>query len=445
MTTTQWIELAAIVAFIMANGFFALSEFSIIASRSSKLREKVQLERPGARAAEKLHRSPDRFLASIQVGITLFGTLAGVFGGATFVADLGSLLTQIPVPAIAGAATPIAVVVVTLMITISTVVVGELVPKYLALSYPERYARLVAPPITVFIRMTSLFSRLLSWLANKIVALLGVRSDPSRTAVSEDEINLMIFEGRQKGVFDETEEKLIKSVFDFADSTVRRAMTPRTDVVAIEINSKPADVIETVIDHGYSRYPVFENTIDNVVGVLYAKDLIFQRLDPTRIKLKELVRKATFVPDSLPLSKLLSDFQDKRNRMAIVLDEYGGTAGIVALEDILEELVGDIREEGEQGSQALVKHSETVAFADGDVWPGLVNELLQCRLPEDNVDTLAGLVIDHLGRFPEKGQSTEIDGVRITVIERIENRLVRLRLEKLPNATNNSGKRHNGR
>ena len=255
----------------------------------------------------------------------------------------------------------------------------------------------------------------------------------------------MILEGRQKGVFDETEERLIKSVFDFADSSVRRAMTPRTDVVAIDINSDPKDVIETVIEEGYSRYPVYEKSIDNVVGVLYAKDLIFQRLDPERIHLRELVRKATFVPDSMPLSRLLSDFQKKRNRMAIVLDEYGGTAGIVALEDILEELVGDIREEDENGSQALVKHSDTVAFADGDVWPGLVNELLECSLPEDNVDTLAGLVIEHLGSLPEKGQSAQIDNVRITVVERQDNRLLRLKVEKTVRPPAEVGRRRNGR
>jgi CBS domain containing-hemolysin-like protein len=229
---------------------------------------------------------------------------------------------------------------------------------------------------------------------------------------------------------------LIKAVFDFADSTARRAMIPRRDVIALDINSSPEVVIDTVIEHDFSRYPVYEGTIDNIKGVLYTKDLIYHKLDPRLIVIRDLIRTTAFVPDSIPLARLLQEFQRKKNQFAVVLDEFGGTAGIITLKNIMEELVGEIPEENETGAPSLVKHSETVAFADGSVWPGDVNELMQANLPEENVDTLAGLVIDSLGRVPEKNETADIADMRITILERRDNRLTRLKLEKiLPTST----------
>ncbi len=432
-------ELAAILALILANGFFALSEFSIIASRRSRLQQKVEQGKRGARRAMRLNENPDNFLATIQVGITLVGTLAGVFGGATLVGPLGELISRVPIAVVARASAVLSVVIVTVLITGIAVVVGELMPKYLALSNPERFARSVARPMTLFTMLASVPARVLSSTANLMVRLMGVKPDESRHSVSEDEINLMIFEGREKGVFDETEERLVRAVFDFADSTARRAMTPRTDVVGIELRTPAEDVIRLAIDEGFTRYPVFDKTIDNVVGVLYAKDLVMNRLDPELIVLKDLIRKVHFVPDSMPLSQLMWDFQRRRQRMAIVLDEYGGTAGIITLHDILEELVGEIQEENEQGSAELVKHSDNVAFADGSVWPGAVNELMRSHLPQEKVDTLAGLIGDRLGRVPDKSETVDISDMRITVLEKTGHRLVRLKLEKIdPVDGNNS-------
>jgi len=424
-------EVAAILALILANGFFALSEFSVIASRRSRLKQEIDEGRRGARRAARLHENPDRFLATIQIGITLVGTTAGVFGGATVVVPLTAALKQIPVPAIAASAAPVALILITIAITITNVVLGELVPKYLALSNPERYARLVARPVSGFTRATSFLAQALSSLANLIVRMLGVRTNAGREAIGEEEINLMILDGRQKGIFDETEEKLVRSVFDFADSTARRAMTPRTDLIAIDASLPADDAISFVIKHGFTRYPVYEHSIDNVVGVLYAKDLILDKRSGARGGLRDICRKPVFVPDSMPLSKLLWDFQRKKNRMAIVLDEFGGTAGIIALHDVLEELVGEIQNEDEYASAELVKHSEKVAFADGSVWPGAINELMNSGLPEDKAETVAGLVLDHLGRFPRKDEAVQIGDMRITVVKRVGHRLARVKLEKV--------------
>ncbi len=426
------LELLAIFILILANGFFALSEFSIIASRKSRLQQKIADGKRGAATAEKLHRTPDKFLATIQVGITLVGTLAGVFGGATIVKQLEAALGRSSVEFLASWAIPISVAVVAIAITGATVVLGELVPKYLALSNPEFYARHVAPPTNLFIKVTSFFSTLLSRAARFIVNVIGVKPDSSRTAITEEEINLMIFEGREKGVFDETEEKLIKSVFEFADMTVRRAMTPRTDVVAMELNADPKEILRVIIDDGYSRYPIYEKDIDHIVGILYTKDIIIHKLSPELIIIRDLLRKPLFVPDSMPLSRLLNLFQRKKKHIAIVLDEFGGTAGIITIEDILEELVGDIQDEYDTEQPSLVKHSDTVAFAEGAVWPGEINELMGSHLPENKAETLAGLFIDHLGRLPDKNESVIIEDMKISVLEREENRLVRLKVEKKP-------------
>ena len=431
MDSDIFFELLAIFLLIIANGFFALSEFSVIASRKSRLQQKVAEGKLGAAKAEKLHSNPDKFLATIQVGITLFGTVAGVLGGATIVEKLEQAFEQSPVGFLAQAATPLSVGLVAVAITVTAVVIGELVPKYLALSHPERYARYVAGPITVFITLTSFISGLLSGAARLVLKLFGVARSTDQPIITEEEINLMINEGKKKGIFDDTEEKLIKSVFDFADSTVRRAMTPRTDVVGIEANTPPDKIIDTIIEYGHSRYPVYDRTIDNVVGVLFTKDIVHHKLNPQLIILKDLIRTATFVPDSMPLSKLLQDFRRKKNQLAVVLDEFGGTAGIVTLEDILEELVGEIQDEDDTKAPPLVKHSDTIIYVDGLVWPGAINELMNSRLPEDRAETIAGLVIDHLGRLPVKDETIVIADMRIVILEQELTRLTRLKLEKI--------------
>ena len=431
-------EILAILVLVLANGFFALSEFSIIASRSSKLRQKVEEGKKGAATAERIRKNPEKFLATIQVGITLVGSLVGVFSGVTIVKKLESLIAEIPIQRIADAATPISVVVVVILITVLSVVLGELVPKYLALTYPERYARRVAHPINLFIKVTSFFSRFLSGLATFVVRLLGVRREPSQEVVTEEEINQMILEGKDKGIFDETEEEFVRSVFEFADATVSRAMTPRPDVVAFEVKTDPGKIISTVIEHGYSRYPIYEETIDNVIGVIYTKDLIRPNIDLNNIILRDILRKPLFVPDSMPLSRLLREFQKGKNHMAVVLDEFGGTDGIITIEDILEELVGEIQDEYDDNETApLVKHSDTVAFAEGAVWPGDINEMFKSHLPEDDNDTLAGLFLDTVGRMPEKNESVEIADIRMTILEKDENRILRLKIEKITDRPNN--------
>jgi len=425
------LELVAILVLVAANGLFALVEFSVISSRVSRLAQKKAERKWGADRARKLRANPDRFLASIQVGITLVTAFLGVFSGATIVAKVELLLTQVHWNWVVESATSIAVGIVVVGITILLVVLGELVPKYIALSYPERYARYVAAPAQFFITLTSPFSRLLSWTARSIVLLLGFRRADTHHHITEEEINQMLLDGRHRGVFDDTEQEFIRSVFDFADSTARRAMTPRPDVIAIERSAHPTDILALILREGYSRYPVYEETIDKVVGILHSKDLMSRTVELDKVTLAGLMRPPLFVPDSMPLPRLLRDFQRGRNHLAVVLDEFGGTAGIITLEDIIEELVGEIQDEYDTEAAPIVKHSGTTVYVDGDVWPGDVNELIDCHLPEDEHDTLAGLIMEALGRVPRQHETVAIADARLTILAKYENRILRLKVEKI--------------
>ncbi|HUV31755.1 MAG TPA: hemolysin family protein [Acidobacteriota bacterium] len=437
MDSRLLIELLAILALVLANGFFALSEFSVIASRRSRLLQKAQRGKMGATRAVRLYQNPERFLATVQVGITLVGALLGVFSGVTVVEKLRVCLAASSIEIISQAAKPLSVVLVVLAITGLSVILGELVPKYVALSFPERFARYVSGPITVFVRLTSFFSRFLATVSVLLVRLFGIRRAHTERGVTEDEINLMLVEGKETGVFDQTEQEFVRSLFEFSDSTVRRAMKPRADVVGFDIGVDPEAMVKAIVKHGFSRYPVFDGTIDKVIGVIYAKDLIGVDTRAEGFSLRRLLRKPLFVPDSMLLPTLLKDFQKGKNHIALVLDEFGGTFGIITLEDILEELVGEIRDEYDAEAAPIVKHSDAIAYASGTVWPGDINEVLDSRLPEDAAETLAGLFIDTVGRFPGKHESVQIADVRLTVLAKDENRILRLKLEKVADTKDN--------
>lgn len=425
------LELSAIFVLVLANGFFALAEISVVASRLSRLKQKVAQKKVGARSATRLHQEPENFLASVQVGITLVGAMLGVFSGATLVDRFNAWLVSLNQPWLTNSATAISMAAVVLFITVLSVVIGELVPKFIALSHPERYARLSAGPMTVFVKITAVFSQMLSFAARSVVRLLGIKRNKAQDSVTEEEIEQMLIDGRKEGVFDATEEEFVRSVFEFSEATVRRAMKPRTDVVGIERFAEPDEVRKIILEDGYSRYPIFEGDLDNIVGLIYTKDFLQRNGDTEQFSLTGIIREAWFVPDSMPLPRLLTEFQKGKNHMAIVLDEFGGTAGIITLEDVLEELVGEIQDEYDREAAPLAKQSETVCYADAEVWPGEVNELIGTLLPEDDIDTLSGLFMEEAGHLPVKNESIVIGDARLTILSLSGNRIVRMKIENL--------------
>ena len=427
-----YLEILAILLLIIANGFFSLSEFSIIASRRSKLKQMARDGNKSAARASKIQSRPESFLATVQVGITFVGVLAGVFSGMTIVATVTPLISKIPVGFIARSARSISFLLVVVIISFLTVILGELVPKYIALSKPEKIAARVARPISWFTRISFFVVRLLNGAARLFLRLIGLKKIPERSSITEDEINLIIAEGREKGLFDETEQELIHSVFDFADTTARQAMTPRTDIIGVDINEDKDAILHKITKHGFSRYPVYQDSLDKIEGIIYTKDIIRILLDPRLFIIRDLIRKAIFVPDSMMLSEILATFQRKKVHVAIVLDEFGGTAGLVTLEDILEEIVGEIQDEHDYKQREFVKETDILAFASGSYRVDELNDSFNTNLPEAGPETLGGLVFSKLEHPAARGEEITIEGIHFTVLEVSGNRIKRLQITKPP-------------
>jgi len=429
MEHKTYLEIIAILVLILANGFFSLSEFSMVASRRSRLRQLMKKNYRHAHLALKIINQPENFLATVQLGITFIGVLAGVFSGMTIVNSLIPILTDWGVDP--QTARTIVFVFTVVIISLLTVVIGELVPKYLALARPERIASSVALPMIWFSRISYVVVKFMTIVAKLFLRLFGMKRIPERASVTEDEINMIIAEGREKGLFDATEQQIIHSVFDFSDTTARKAMTPRTDIIGINIEEKTEKVLRIVTRHGFSRYPVYEESLDNIVGLIYTKDIIKILMHSRLIAVKDIFRKPLYVPDSMKLNQLLEKFQQKKVHAAIVLDEFGGTAGLITLEDLIEEIVGEIQDEHDIEQREFVCESDTVAFASASYRVDELNDSFNTALPEDDADTLGGFVFNRVDHVLSKGEEIKIGSLLFTVLEVQGNRLKRFRIEKI--------------
>ena len=425
-----YFEIIAILILIAANGLFLLSEFSIIASRKSRLKQMAEEGNRAASQAAKIQSHPESFLATVQVGITFVGVLAGVFGGMTIVGLLKPYIASIPIPIISNSAQIISFFVVVITIACLTIVIGELVPKYLALSKPERIASAVSGPMIWFSKAGFFLVRFLNGIARLLLRLFGLKKIPERSSITEEEIDLIIAEGKEKGIFDSTEQELIHSVFDFADTTVRQTMTPRTDIIGVDIDDEADEILEQIAQNGFSRYPVYSENLDKIEGVIYTKDIIRLLQDSRLYTIKDIIRKAHFIPDSMKLSKLLTIFQQKKMQMAFVLDEFGGTAGLITLEDVLEEIVGEIQDEFDTEQKEFVGETDSVAFASASYRVDELNDSFETNLPEDGPETLGGLIFEHLQRPAMQGEKVVIEGLKFEILEVNGNRIKRIRIEK---------------
>ncbi len=426
-----YLEIFAILILIAANGFFSLSEFSIIASRTSKLKQMADSGDKAAARAIKIKSKPESFLATVQVGITFIGVLAGVFSGMTIVGKVKPYITNIPIDFISESAQTISFLIVVITIACLTIVVGELVPKYIALSKPARIAAKVSRPIQWFSNAGYFLVRFLNGIARLILKIIGFKMVPEQSSITEEEIDYIIADGKEKGIFDATEQELIHSIFDFADTTVRQTMTPRTDIVGIDVDEEPDKILEQIAINGFSRYPVYSENLDKIEGLIYTKDVIRLLQESRLFAIKDIIHKAYFVPDSMKLSKLLTIFQQKKMHMAFVLDEFGGTAGLITLEDVLEEIVGEIQDEFDTDQREFVKETELVAFASASFRVDELNDDFGTELSEDGTDTLGGLVFEHLQRPAVQGEEVVIEGLKFEILEVDGNRIKRIRIEKI--------------
>ncbi len=425
-----FIELSAILFLILLNGFFAASEIALISLRKSRVRHLVKSGNPTAKRIQKLQEEPERFLATLQIGVTLIGTLAAALGGVIAIERLKPLFAAVPVEFVSKAAEPLAVGVVVTVIAYITLVIGELVPKSLAIRYSERIAFANAAWIDGLSRLFRGVLRVLTVSNHFVLGLFKIGAAQESALVSEDEVKYLIREGRKSGVFEPSEEDLIHSVFRFTDTVVKEVMVPRTEIAAVEAGSDLDTILRTMNEKGFSRLPVYAETIDNIIGVVYLKDILALHVENRPFQLNKVLRKPYIVPPNKNVSVLLREMREKRIHLALVGDEYGGTDGLVAMEDLIEEIVGDIRDEKEKELREIEEIAANRFIIDGRTDIGKVNERLGVTLPEEEFETIGGFVLGLFGRLPVEGDQIRYNNLMFTVLRLRKNRISRIRVLK---------------
>jgi putative hemolysin len=431
------LELLIIAGLILANGFFAAAEVAVLTARRNRLEQQARSRNRSAEKALELASNPGRFLPAVQVGMTLITTLASAFGGATLALPLSEWLAESRFRLIAEHHATLALAVVALGLTFVTIVFGELIPKQLALGNAEAVARWVALPIAAFQTVARPAIWLMEITSGLVLWLLG-RDKADEKTVSIEDIEHLIHKGTHQGLLDPAEQMLAGRALRLGDHTVRDIMRPRIEIDALDVDTPADEVIGAVAMAGFSRLPVHEGDLDHIIGFVYTKDLLLRQHMGWPIELRKLVRPALLVPESLRIDKLLESFRQKRVQMAIVLDEFGGTEGLVTMEDVLEELVGEIHDEHRaQRQQQIVARDESSWYVDA----GLpLHELLErmemsdrrAALPPD-VSTVGGLVLARLGRIPAAGDSAAWEGLSLEVVAMDGRRLVRVLIRKSEN------------
>ncbi|HEU4343471.1 MAG TPA: hemolysin family protein [Candidatus Binatia bacterium] len=430
-----WLEALLIFTLILANGFFAASEIAIIATRKSRIEALLEKGVRAAAAVASLKNDPDRFLATVQIGVTVVSSLASAIGGATAIAYLKPNIEALG-PSFAGWAEPIALLIVVLPISYLSLVFGELVPKSLALRFSEQIACLVARPIDFLSRITTFLVKPLTTSSNAVLWIFGGRESEGASFISVDEVKSLIREGAAKGIFNETEKELIHSVFEFADTPVKAVMVPRTEIHALDVNASLSEVAKSFVESGFSRIPVYEGELDRIIGILYNKDIFKALQEKSDFRIRDHLHPAFFVPSSLPISELLKQLQRRRLAIALVVNEFGEIEGLATLEDLLEEIVGEIRDEYDREERGPVER-----LPDGSlVIQGsalLKNLKSDFNLPfEESADyhTLAGFVLAKLQRIPRGGERVEHNGYRFTIVDMEGRRILKVKVEESKNA-----------
>ena len=422
-------EIILILLLIAANGFFAISEIALVAARKSKIRQLAEAGDKKAQVAQRLQEDPNLFLATVQIGITLVGTLAAVVGGARIVKVLQALFNQVSVEWIQKESETIAIGVVVIAISYLSLVIGELFPKYIAILHPEKVATSIAVPVSILYKLSKIFVNLLTASSRGLARLFGVKSNPETAFVSEEEVKFIIQEGAEKGVFEKHEEEFIGSIFEFTDKLARHVMTPRLDIVGVDLGTPQERLLQIIMEEGYSRIPVYQGNIDNVVGIIHSRDIINLLTQKELIILSDIIRQPYFVPDSKKISEILREFQKKKIHIAIVLDEFGGTAGLITLEDIVEEIVGEILDEYDieeakevdflPDGSALVK--ATIQIED-------FNRIFKTDLPEKPWDTLGGLITNSIERIPALDEKIHLFGMDFVIHQKSGHRLEKIKV-----------------
>ena len=370
-------------------------------------------------------KNPSKFLATIQIGITLAGFLSSAFAADTFASELSPILNEwIPGPGI-GFWQALSIIVITIILSFFTLIFGELVPKRLAMKYSEKIAFSTIGIISFISVITSPFVKLLTATTNLVSKIFGV-SEYEEEVVTEEEIKMMVDQGQEKGVIKKNEKDLINNVFQLNDIDAAEIMTHRTDIFAIEINDNIYELLDEIDDYKYSRIPVYEETIDDIKGILFLKDILKALSNGKKIKIKDIMREAYYVPETKPIDEVFKELQKNKMQMAIVVDEYGGTSGLLTMEDILEELVGNIFDEYDDVEVEFNKIDENTYMVEGSIPLYELKRILSVEIPEGDYDTLSGYLIEKLGRIPDENEKPTIEDKKLTYkIEELEDKRIK--------------------
>jgi len=424
---SYWNEIVIIALLILLNAVLAMSEAAMVASRKARLQQRANEGDTASRTALKLLEDPNTFLSTVQIGITLVGVLAGAVGGATLSEALAARLNEIPLLMPYGESLAIGIVVVT--ITTLSIWLGELVPKRLALHSPERIARVVAGPMLFISKAFSPLVKLMGLATNMVLNLIGVK--PSlEPPITEEELQLLIDQGTEAGVFEEAEQDMVEGVFSLGDQRVYSLMTPRTDIVWLDINDPVEEIRAKISGSEYSRFPVRQGSLDSILGIVKARDLLVPSLGGEQIRLKELLRPAFFIPETMFAARALEIFKEKGTEMLLIIDEFGGLQGLLTITDVLEEIVGQIEMEEPQATQ----RQDGSWLLDGMLEVDEFKEIFNLHiLPhEDEYETLSGFVMVSLGRVPQATDHFEWQGLRFEVIDMDGRRVDKLLVSTLP-------------
>jgi len=439
-----------IVVLVLLNAFFAAAEMALVSVRRTRIKQLVEEGNPKAKIVQQLLDRPTNFMATVQIGLTLVGFLASAFAAVSFAAVATNALVRAGMSR--GGAEALSVIVITILLSFVTLVVGEIAPKSLAMQHAERIALALAGPVQ-FLSLVALPAvKIVSFFSDVIVRPFGGHVRFTNPILTEEELKMLVEAGEEEGVIEEEEKEMIHSIFDFTDTVARQVMVPRTDMDAAPVTSNLDELLDVITTSGHTRIPIYEENIDNIIGVIHAKDLLpVLRQDKQLFDIRAVMREAYFIPETKDVDELLAEFKRGNVQMAIVRDEYGGTAGLVTVEDLLEEIVGEIRDEYDIEEPLIDVVDDNHAFVSARMSIDDLNEQMNLDIPEsEEFETIGGFVFDLFGHQPNEGEIITWDNIDFVVQSLEGGRLHRIevirtdRLRESIEEANGKSKRDNG-
>lgn len=427
-------QIIVIIVLILLNAFFAASEIAFISLNDAKIEKQAKEGNKKAKKIKDMLANPSKFLATIQIGITLAGFLSSAFASESFASELAPRLNEL-IPAISLSAwNSISIIVITIILSYFTLVFGELVPKRLAMKNGEKIAFAAIGIIRAISIVTAPFVKFLTFSTNIISKIFGV-SDNEEKTVTEEEIRMMVDVGQEKGTIEEDEKNMINNVFEFNDKIVSEIMVPRTEIFALDSKMTITEAVKKINDEdiSYSRFPIYKDNIDNIVGVVHVKDLFYSD-KKSNTKVNKIMKDPFFVPESKPVNELFEEIRKKRKLIAVVIDEYGGTSGIVTMEDILEEIVGEIYDEYDEIEESYQKLDDNTYILNGEMAIYDVEEILDVKIEDGDYDTLSGFLVEKIGRVPtlrDKGRVIETERIVYEIEEVKDKHIIKIKAHKV--------------